>query len=386
MQELFDFLSKQQREEFLAIGKKLTLKKNQTLIKEGAQGDSFFVLLEGKLRVTKHVKHKVAEHLLGYLGPGETIGEMTIVENSPRNTTVKAIKKSTLLEFSLADLQKNPEIYDKLRLYLCQRTAQRLRYLSEVTVKSMEKEVEEGKKRHALGLLMITVLTIVCVYMLSLRFLENLKFHLPITTIISAPMVLIIVTIMVLVMKKTGYPWRMFGLRYKNWKRDTVEALIFSVPVILVLMAAKWLIIHLALKNSDIPLFNPRSSLVNQDHFGLWLYLISLGVYIIMAPLQELIVRGALQSGFYIFLHGAKKRRMWIAIILSNLIFSLPHLYRSIYFALLVLIPGLFWGWLFARQRTLVGVSVSHIFIGVWMIFIVGFEQLIVEMGPTIIP
>jgi hypothetical protein len=34
---------------------------------------------------------------------------------------------------------------------------------------------------------------------------------------------------------------------------------------------------------------------------------------------------------------------------------------------LLVFVPGLFWGWLYLRHQTLVGVSVSHLLIGLWV-------------------
>lgn len=379
--ELFHFLTVDERKFLLSHAQKITLKKNQVLVHESDPADSFFIVLSGKLQITKHAKNKKKEHLLAYLNPGDTAGEMALIENVPRGATLKAIKSSTLLEFNIEAIKKNPEIYNKLGLYLAQRTARRLRFLSDVTVKSMEKQLQEAKKRSAFGLLMITVLSIICAYMLSLQFLENLKLQLPITTIISAPMVIIIVLIMIFVMKRTGYPWKTFGIRFKNWRRDTVEALVFSVPIILILMAAKWWVIHWVIKNPAIPLINPQASLPTSHAFSLSLYLVSLFTYIILAPLQELIVRGALQSGFYAFLIGSEKKRTWIAIIISNLIFSLPHLYHSPYFAFLVLIPGVFWGWLFARQKSLVGVSVSHIVIGVWMVFIVGFEQLLLQLS-----
>lgn len=380
-EELFKFLSPSERELLLNNAQKITLKKNQILTHQGDPADSFFVILSGKLRVTKHAKKKKVEHMFAHLNPGDIIGEMALLENVRRGFTLKAVQSTTLLEFKISTIQNFPEIYNKLAVYLGKRTADRLRYLSDVTVKSMEKELQESRKHSALGLLMVTVLTIISVYMLSLQFLEKIKTHLPITTIISAPMVIIIFLIMIMVMKKSGFPWKTFGIRTKNWRHDTLEALLFSLPVIIALMSAKWVVIHSILKDPTIPLIDPRSSMRDDVSFSLSLYFISLIVYIVLAPLQELIARGALQSGFYVFLRGSEKKRLWIAIIISNLIFSLPHLYNSPYFALLVLIPGIFWGWLFARQKTLIGVSVSHIFIGVWMVFIVGFEQLIIKLG-----
>jgi membrane protease YdiL (CAAX protease family) len=35
-------------------------------------------------------------------------------------------------------------------------------------------------------------------------------------------------------------------------------------------------------------------------------------------------------------------------------------------------LPGLFWGWLYSRHRTLIGVTISHILIGAWIFYFVG--------------
>jgi membrane protease YdiL (CAAX protease family) len=40
-------------------------------------------------------------------------------------------------------------------------------------------------------------------------------------------------------------------------------------------------------------------------------------------------------------------------------------------------VPGLFWGWMFAKQRSLVGVTVSHIAVGLWAIFALGVHAII---------
>ena len=75
-------------------------------------------------------------------------------------------------------------------------------------------------------------------------------------------------------------------------------------------------------------------------------------------------------------LEGAEHPRTWLAIWLANLSFAMTHAHLALYFIPVVIIPGLFWGWLYARQRSLVGVSVSHVLVGVWGIFIVGGRHL----------
>ncbi|MFQ6275716.1 CPBP family intramembrane glutamic endopeptidase [Coxiella burnetii] len=83
--------------------------------------------------------------------------------------------------------------------------------------------------------------------------------------------------------------------------------------------------------------------------------------------------RGSLQSSFYHFLTGSVQKRRWYAIIVSNFLFSFTHLHLAYAFAYAVLLPGLFWGWLYSRHKTILGVAVSHILIGIWALFILGF-------------
>jgi hypothetical protein len=46
----------------------------------------------------------------------------------------------------------------------------------------------------------------------------------------------------------------------------------------------------------------------------------------------------------------------------------------SVSFAFVSFFPGLLWGALFARQKSIVGVSVSHILCGWFGFFVLGFE------------
>jgi len=67
-----------------------------------------------------------------------------------------------------------------------------------------------------------------------------------------------------------------------------------------------------------------------------------------------------------------------MAIVIANALFTAAHLYLSIGFALLAMIPGFLWGWLYARHGTLVAPVVSHIVLGWWAFFVLGFDRLLV--------
>ena len=81
-------------------------------------------------------------------------------------------------------------------------------------------------------------------------------------------------------------------------------------------------------------------------------------------------MRGALQSTLEMFLMGPHRRRN--AVLVSALLFSVAHLHMSFLFAALAFLPGLYWGWLFSKQRNLAGVVLSHQLIGGYVFFILG--------------
>lgn len=60
----------------------------ETIIKEGAQGNSFYIILEGDVRVVVGKKIFRSGKEVARLGPGDFFGETALVSNQPRNATV----------------------------------------------------------------------------------------------------------------------------------------------------------------------------------------------------------------------------------------------------------------------------------------------------------
>ncbi|WP_230306266.1 CPBP family intramembrane glutamic endopeptidase, partial [Legionella pneumophila] len=122
----------------------------------------------------------------------------------------------------------------------------------------------------------------------------------------------------------------------------------------------------------NTPIFSGTKRFLVNNEVDWEYYFAMIFLYSLFAPIQELMARSALQSTFFHFLPGGKLFRQWNGIFLSNLIFATMHTHLGLTFASLTFIAGLFWGWLFHRQKSLLGVSVSHVILGVWSLFIVG--------------
>jgi PPM family protein phosphatase len=72
-------------------------KDGDVIIREGDKGDELFIVLEGKVRVSR------GEQTLTHLGPGEHVGEMALIRSVPRSATVTAVGPAELIAIRRAD-------------------------------------------------------------------------------------------------------------------------------------------------------------------------------------------------------------------------------------------------------------------------------------------
>jgi len=62
----------------------------------GEPGDKLYIILEGKVRISREVGG-MGEEALAVLGPGEVFGEMALLDESPRSADGKAHERCRLL-------------------------------------------------------------------------------------------------------------------------------------------------------------------------------------------------------------------------------------------------------------------------------------------------
>ena len=119
LQKMFDLLSeldKQDVEWIFAEGNELQVIANTRLTKEGKYPDAIYILLKGLLGVRVSA---IESKVLGYLGPGEIIGEMAFLEKVPASANVFAQENSLLLAIPYHKLENKIEEDPKFaaRLY-----------------------------------------------------------------------------------------------------------------------------------------------------------------------------------------------------------------------------------------------------------------------------
>ncbi len=81
------------------------LRKGQVLFRQDDPGEEMFLVRSGTVLVSRLVTGRV-EHVIGRAGPGEFIGEMSLLARSPRSATIQAETETSFLVLDTASLQR----------------------------------------------------------------------------------------------------------------------------------------------------------------------------------------------------------------------------------------------------------------------------------------
>jgi signal-transduction protein with cAMP-binding, CBS, and nucleotidyltransferase domain len=81
---LFAGLSRRHLRQIAEHADEIGFRKGETIVEEGRPGGSFFVIVEGEVRVTR------GSRTIARMGPGEFFGEISLLDGGPRTATVTA--------------------------------------------------------------------------------------------------------------------------------------------------------------------------------------------------------------------------------------------------------------------------------------------------------
>ncbi len=102
---LFSQLSPQELSQAAAAMKFTTVPPQTTIIRERDMGDALFVILSGSVEVLKE-DESGQPILVTKLGAGDVFGEIALLDQVPRTSTVRGIEETSLLALSKADFER----------------------------------------------------------------------------------------------------------------------------------------------------------------------------------------------------------------------------------------------------------------------------------------
>jgi small-conductance mechanosensitive channel/CRP-like cAMP-binding protein len=149
--ELFDSLDHDELRGLAQRAKKMLFFSGETVLREGDDGDSLFVIDEGRVEVL--VQRKGGQDRIAELTPPSFFGEMSLMTGEPRSGTLRALEPCTFFVVERSALQpilsRDPEVAHTMSRVLSQR--QRELHAFATTTVSGDGGAPDARAEHILG-------------------------------------------------------------------------------------------------------------------------------------------------------------------------------------------------------------------------------------------
>jgi signal transduction histidine kinase len=140
--QAFPGIPEKEADDTLATGKICMYPPNTVLCREGARETTFYIILEGKVRVTKVFNEK-EERVMKYLGTGDFFGEMAIIQNAPRAATVMTTEETTVLEIYKEAFSRLVERSSSVSMAMVREVSRRLTQNDEMAIEDLRMKARE---------------------------------------------------------------------------------------------------------------------------------------------------------------------------------------------------------------------------------------------------
>jgi CRP/FNR family transcriptional regulator, cyclic AMP receptor protein len=105
-------------------------RRNEVIFHEGDPGESLHVVVEGRVKITRE-SMEGDEAIVATLGPGDTFGELVLLDGAVRSATATAIEQTETLTMTRAAFSSLVDASDPFRWQLLGGIAHRLRRLTD---------------------------------------------------------------------------------------------------------------------------------------------------------------------------------------------------------------------------------------------------------------
>ena len=125
---IFSGLSREDVAKVLGKMEELNLAAGETIVRQGDQGDAFYLIQSGAVQVVVDSGAGNSE-IVAILGPQDCFGEMALFSGEPRSATIVTVKDSILWRLSRQDWDELIDKYPSWLLQLCATLSKRLAYV-----------------------------------------------------------------------------------------------------------------------------------------------------------------------------------------------------------------------------------------------------------------
>lgn len=334
----------------------------EAFIREGERNADLYLIRSGRAILTKgEAQHKVT---IGEVGPGDVLGELSFLDESPRSLSVEAIETLQVSRLRKSALAEDDAIAERV-LHQIERniallSTERLRRTSDDFVQSLRREVDLLKEQVNFGTMFIIMVILFglngfVLNIIQTHFSDYYYFTSPNYTFLYARLIdwggfILFAAPVFYLVKVINFPIREILSIRTNLRQTLRESLALSGLIFIAVVPASIGLLSLP--------FVPE---INDDFDLEWFMIVFTPDYLLHSYIQELVARGIMQNAIQKFLRDEKGHR---TIIICSLAFAVMHMHLGIAFAATTGLAGVVFGYIYLRHGNLLGVTLVHWVIG----------------------
>jgi len=142
IQEAFPGIKVEDAESVASSGEVHSYPPQQVLCQEGALEKIFYIILDGRVKVTKLINDTEVREL-SVLEQGDFFGEMALIHDAPRAATVKTLGPTTVLEIHKTDFDRFLNCNSSVALAIVHEVSRRLRENDEMAIEDLRMKAKE---------------------------------------------------------------------------------------------------------------------------------------------------------------------------------------------------------------------------------------------------
>lgn len=325
------------------------------ILREGEKGKDIYFVVEGSVSFVK--ADEQGHHLLEVHkgSKGAVFGEMAFIDGNPRSVSVKAIDPTTVLKFTPKEGRSDSATKDHLEALVYRNgvklSLDNLRNTNRNYAQSLRAQIDFG---------LVFIATIVILgfgeFMNLMARDYGVNSH---TMAYSYTYLFLLFLPVFFVTYKMKYPPEVWGVTWKNFTRSAWQGILISLGVISTIIAG-YLFYDFEFTEAK-PLSQAIYPKKPLEIFTL--------LYFVHSYIQEFMARGVLQSSLQRFLNDSRGLK---TILITAVLFAVFHLSRGLVAGMVAFMGSLFFGYIYLKQKNLIGVTIVHYIVGIFVIHYLG--------------
>lgn len=142
IQSAFPDISEVEAKELISIGEVRAYPADTVLCREGAIEDTFYIILEGEVFVSKII-NQIREHPVKPLHAGDFFGEYALIHDAPRTATVITSKPTTVLEIRRTHFNQLLKKSASMSIAMVRHVSRRLQENDQMAIEDLRMKARE---------------------------------------------------------------------------------------------------------------------------------------------------------------------------------------------------------------------------------------------------